>query len=258
MSLGSLECGEQVFGLAVHPHRDLLAAGLIDGRVTIFAPSTAANLDAEDGVPPLVSLAAHSRSCRAVAFNAIGDTLYAAGSDGSLAVFDDQGREKSRVQVSEVAVNKVVAAAGQSMVVVGDDEGGVRLLDARSGETAVAWEEHEDFVSSLLTLDDDARLLSTAGDRTLCEYDLRSARPVRRSVEQEDELLCVQSLKLGRKLTCGALNGTVLIFSSTSLEDCSDRFPGHPAAVNCMLKVGTLHVLELSLIEVSRSTRARC
>ena len=105
------------------------------------------------------------------------------------------------------------------------------------------WKEHEDFVSSLLIVDE-TRLLSTAGDCTLCEYDLRSARPVRRSVEKEDELLCVQALRKGRKLVSGALNGTLLLFSTESLEDCSDRFPGHPAAVNCMLKVSLVLLSE--------------
>ena len=233
MSLGSLDCGEQVFGLAPHPHRDLLAVGRIDGRVLLFAPSAAVEADAEP--VPLASLVTHSRSCRAVAFNIPGDALYAACSDGTVVVFDEQGRERSRMLVSEVALNKI-AAVGESMLVVGDDEGGVSLLDTRSGAAAMQWTEHEDFVSSLL-LDEGTRLLSTAGDCTLCEYDLRTAGPVRRSAEQEDELLCVQSLRLGRKFVCGALNGTILLFSTDNLEDCSDRFPGHPAAVNCMLKV---------------------
>ena len=215
-----------------------MAVGTIDGRVQIIAPGAAAEGDQEPA--PVASISAHAASCRAVAFGATGDVLYTAGSDGFIAVFDDQGREKTRMQVSDVAVNRILSS-GEDLLFTGDDEGGVSCLDMRTGAVSMQWTEHEDYVSSLL-MHEESTLLSTSGDSTLCTYDLRSHR-VLRSEPQEDELLCVEMLRSGCKIVCGALNGTMLLFSSGSHEDCSDRFPGHPAAVNCMLKVDESTVL---------------
>ena len=137
-------------------------------------------------------------------------------------------------------MNKLVML-DQSLLASGDDEGSVKVWDVRtpsSTSSAVAsWSVHEDFISSLLFFEDKRALLSTAGDATLACYDLRKASSVLRSDDQEDEMTSIAVLRNGRKVVCGAQDGTLLIFSWGRFGDCSDRFPGHPAAVTSLLKV---------------------
>jgi hypothetical protein len=47
----------------------------------------------------------------------------------------------------------------------------------------------------------------------------------------------LQVLKNNRKVVVGAQDGALLLFSQGRFGDCSDRFPGHPSAVNCLHKV---------------------
>lgn len=44
-------------------------------------------------------------------------------------------------------------------------------------------------------------------------------------------------IKNGKKVVCGTQDGVVLVFSWGRWGDCSDRYPGHPDAVDSMLKV---------------------
>jgi hypothetical protein len=126
-------------------------------------------------------------------------------------------------------------------LVTGDDKGEVKLWDLRAGSQEAAavmqWHLHEDFVSGFAFNPEQNTLLSVSGDSTLCMYDFRNKKISCRSDEQESELQCVQILKGGRKVVAGTQDGVMLMFSWDQWGDCSDRFPGHPEAVDCMLKV---------------------
>ena len=52
-----------------------------------------------------------------------------------------------------------------------------------------------------------------------------------------DESFPLQILKGGRKVLCGTQSGVLQVFSWGDWGDVSDRFPGHPQSVQCMLKV---------------------
>jgi WD repeat-containing protein 55 len=160
-----------------------------------------------------------------------------------------------------------------NLLVTGDEAGGVRVWDPRmldnstsrssSSSTAfgnqkqrptgcvASWKEHEDYVSALTHADDGHTLLATSADGTLSVYDLRMAAAaarqpqanqnvpgvVRRSDPQEDELLSVCVMKHGKKVVCGTAEGVLAVFSYGVWGDVSDRFPGHPASIDALLKV---------------------
>lgn len=65
--------------------------------------------------------------------------------------------------------------------------------------------------------------------------DFRKGKLVAVSQDQEDELLCVQVMKGGRKVVVGSQLGMLLIFSWGQWLDTTDRFPGHPSSVDCMV-----------------------
>ena len=131
----------------------------------------------------------------------------------------------------------------------GDEEGGIKLWDSRLtgrySSCVMAWEgEHTDYISSLAHSHDGTTLLASSADCTLSAIDLRKATQVqkkkesmRRSDDQEDELLSLAVLKHGKKVVCGTQQGVLNVWSWGTWGDISDRFPGHPASIDSMLKV---------------------
>jgi len=124
-----------------------------------------------------------------------------------------------------------------NQLATGDDSGCVKIWDTRQRDHVMEFDLHEDFVSGITFVQEYNTLLTTGGDATLCAYDLRKPNDAARSDDQEAELHCVQCIKDGKKVVCGTQEGVIIVFSWGRWGDCSDRFPGHPTTVDCMLKV---------------------
>ena len=61
-------------------------------------------------------------------------------------------------------MNKIVNVS-ENLIATGDDDGVVKLWDARVGGAEVkSWDWHEDFVSGLCYREDQSTLLSIAGE----------------------------------------------------------------------------------------------
>jgi WD repeat-containing protein 55 len=60
---------------------------------------------------------------------------------------------------------------------------------------------------------------------------------IRKSDDQEDEMLSIVLLKNGRKVMCGTQQGVLAVWSWGTWGDVSDRFPGHPSSIDALLKV---------------------
>ncbi|KAL7579841.1 hypothetical protein ACA910_004854 [Epithemia clementina (nom. ined.)] len=154
----------------------------------------------------------------------------------------------------------------RTLIATGDESGGVRLWDTRllsqqndrrsdksNGSHSMkrppgcihSWKVHEDYISGFANSSDGCTLVASSADCSISAYDLRMARHhnhpidkvVRRSDDQEDELLSIQLMKHGRKVVCGSGEGILSIFSWGTWGDVSDRFPGHPASVDALLPV---------------------
>jgi WD40 repeat protein len=86
--------------------------------------------------------------------------------------------------------------------------------------------------------EDESTLLVTSADGSLSVYDLRNqSTAVRKSDNQEDELLSIKLMKNGKKVVCGTGEGVLSVFSYGIWGDVSDRFPGHPASIDALVKV---------------------
>lgn len=159
-----------------------------------------------------------------------------------------------------------------NLLVSGDEAGGVRVWDVRllgngggnserdggaangpQGDNKKrprgcvhSWKTHDDYVSGIdFSPDGGATMLVCSADCTLSVYDLRrdasavseQQRLLRRSDDQEDELLSIKVIKNGRKVVCGTGEGVLAVWSYGTWGDVSDRFPGHPASVDALLKI---------------------
>lgn len=80
-------------------------------------------------------------------------------------------------------------------------------------------------------------LYATSGDNFLTVIDFRKGKQIAQSEDQEDEFLCVSSIKNGRKIVCGTQSGVLAIFSFGEWLDRSDHYPGHPDTVDSIFNI---------------------
>lgn len=231
-----ISSGEQIFDISFHPKEPFLAVGSITGIVEVFRISSSSTQDSL-----LVNkFEAHTSSCRGLIFSEDGSHLTSISSDLSWKTVDGSGKEVySFEHAHEHPINKITNISDSpNCFVTGDDSGCVKLWDPRSKPSqaeVLTWRVHEDFISDLLYIPDSHTLLSSAGDSTICMYDVRKKNVFQRSDEQESEITCIQAIKHCRKIVTGTQDGVILIFSWGKWGDCSDRYPGHPESVDSML-----------------------
>lgn len=235
----SVKLRAQPFGIDLHPSRKLLAAGLISGQVKLFSFDASSLAESSSARP-------HSDACRAVRFSADGRALFTASSDCGLQQRDVAANKPRwrQLDAHEEPIN-ALCLTGENGVATGDDGGAVKLWDVRTRKPALSFDEHNDFISSMLYTDAKNRntLCAAGGDGCLSVFDLRKGQLWARSDPQEDELLCLALLKGGKKLLCGGQEGVVGIYSWGNFGDVSDRLLGHPTSVDCMAAYGEDHVL---------------
>jgi WD40 repeat protein len=266
----SIECSAQPFDLSFHPQRQhLVAAALVDGTVEVHDFSSPPTEDDENDTI-VSSIAVHPQlgsknvSCRTVRFSDDGGRIYAGTSAGDVCAFDAERActlsatttttttpgmlWKLSTGSHGIHVMHQLGPEYRGMLVTGDEQGCVSLWDERSpvaGQKPVlTWNENEDYISGLDY--HDHLLFASCADCTLSVFDLRkattdtskrAAESLRRSDDQEDELLSVKVMKHGKKVVCGTQEGVLAVWSWGTWGDISDRFPGHPSSIDALCKV---------------------
>jgi len=232
-------CEEQIFGMSFHPQFDIVATGHVDGSVEVWNYSAASTGIENKRVLHLIDVFEDGCSCRGVVFQEDGQILHTISSDKSYQGFDVSGKSVFKIDnAHDDKLNKIIALEGMPGVyATGDDSGVVKIWDARAGTSTMQFNKHEDFVADMSYCTEKHTLMSVGGDAALCTYDLRKPANSFRSEDQEAELHCVMTMRGGRTVVCGTQEGVLLLFKWGRWEDCSDRFPGHPETIDCMVKV---------------------
>lgn len=210
-------------------------------------------------------------SARCLVFAADGSALYSGGAAGDIVRLDGERissfttDQKSSISwsIHNASTNSsplqvIKEFPDPNLIAAGDEAGGVRIFDIRMAasstsngnksrptECVLAWKEHDDYISALEFSADGHTLLSCSADCTLGVYDVRMNRSaitekerfLRRSDDQEDELLSMKIIKGGRKVVCGTGEGVLCVWSWGTWGDVSDRFPGHPSSIDALLKL---------------------
>ncbi|KAG8368879.1 hypothetical protein BUALT_Bualt15G0092500 [Buddleja alternifolia] len=205
---------KQPLDLHFHPSSNVVAAGLINGKLFLYAT--------ESQQPQSIITGSEDRSI--------------------LATDVETGTAIARLKNSHRAPISRVVNLTESTIASGDDEGCIKVWDARHRSCCSFFNVHEDVISDMTFASDSMKLIGTSGDGTLSVCNLRSNRVQTQSEFAEDELLSVVIMKNGRKVICGTQTGALLLYSWGFFKDYSDRFVGLAGnPVNALLKVSTFH-----------------
>lgn len=112
-----------------------------------------------------------------------------------------------------------------------------KIWDLREKKQLFQTRQNDDFITDFAIDPQIGYLYATSGDNRLSITDFRNRNKVAISEDQEDELLCVETLKNGKKIVCGTQLGVLAIFSQGEWMDRSDNYPGHPETVDCIVKI---------------------
>ncbi|KAG7255974.1 hypothetical protein CRUP_019204 [Coryphaenoides rupestris] len=203
--------------LAFHPHRDVLAAGDLDGDVYVYSYSCVTGDTRE-----LWSSGHHLKSCREVAFSADGDKLFSVSKDRCVHALDvEAGRLVTRIR-------KAHDAALSALLVVWDLRTGLAFMDLK---------QHEDYISCMAVDQAKKILLTASGDGTMGVFNIKRRRFELLSEFQNGDLTSVALMKRGRKVVCGSSEGTVYIFNWDGFGATSDRFAVQAESLDCIVPV---------------------
>uniref|UniRef100_A0A672F295 WD repeat-containing protein 55 n=2 Tax=Salarias fasciatus TaxID=181472 RepID=A0A672F295_SALFA len=222
--------------VALHPSRDVLVVGDLDGDVYAFSYSCT-----EGETRELWSSGHHLKSCRQVRFSEDGLQLYSVSRDKAVHLLDtERGQLVSRIRGAHAAPINSLLLVDPNILATGDDEGTLKVWDMRKGTAVMDMKQHEDYISDM-TVDQNKRiLLTTSGDGTLGVFHLKRRRAELRSEPQSGDLTAVALMKRGRKVVCGSSGsggGTVYLFNWDGFGAASDRFALRAESVDCMAPV---------------------
>ncbi|XP_033741992.1 WD repeat-containing protein 55-like [Pecten maximus] len=221
-----------VVDICFHPIKDVIAAGDIDGEVSLHSYSSTGKNNT------LMTFKNHKKSCRALRFSANGEELYTASKDKSIHIVDmNNGALKRKIKKAHESPIYSMLVTGENFLATGDDDGNLKVWDLRTNSAEMEVKHNEEFISDMVIDDQHKVLIATSGDGTLTAFNIRRKRMDIQSELFDSELLSLTRLKEKGKVVCGTGEGVLNIFNWGEWGNISDRFPGHPLSVDCMVAV---------------------
>uniref|UniRef100_A0A672ZCW0 WD repeat-containing protein 55 n=1 Tax=Sphaeramia orbicularis TaxID=375764 RepID=A0A672ZCW0_9TELE len=219
--------------VAVHPGRDVLVCGDVDGDVYAFSYSCT-----EGETRELWSSGHHLKSCRQVRFSADGQKVFTVSRDKAVHELDvERGQLVTRIRGAHAAPINSLLLVDENILATGDDKGTLKVWDMRKGTSIMDLKHHDDYISDI-AVDQAKRILLTAsGDGTLGVFNIKRRRFELLSEYQSGDLTSVALMKRGKKVVCGSSEGTIYIFNWNGFGATSDRFAVKAESVDCIVPV---------------------
>lgn len=253
-----LRLPEAALCLSAHAITPTVAVGLFTGGLVVAPfPATLSASPAKVTHP-------FESPCRATSFFPSSTQLLAStstkASDGNILLFDsasDKALHSYTLKTSADADSPtatVFTPISSTLVLAGDDNGGLHLLDMRVPERPCASVlDQADYISAIHPAEafGTSAILASSGDGTLCAYDMRTGPHARLKLQYatdtfQDDLLSMTVLPEVNCAIAGTLAGAINVYSLSLLDKENDmdeakhveRFFGHPECVNAVLPVG--------------------
>lgn len=221
-----------VIDVAFHPSKDVIASAHICGEVNVHSYSTTSENQ------NLMTLDHHKKSCRCLCFSEDGNQMFTASKDKSLCCIDmNTGTESwSKKKAHECPIYSLLLT-GENFIATGDDDGRIKVWDTRTRACTMELKECEEFISDMTIDKNHKLLLATSGEGTLTVFNIRQKKLLLQSELFDSEMLSLAIVKNGTKVVCGTGEGVLNIFNWNEFNNISDRFPGHPMSIDCIVPI---------------------
>lgn len=233
--LTEIRVDDMLTDISFHTGENLLAASDINGDIMIFSYT---DKEAEKKS----TLEIHTDSCRSIEFSHDGDLLLSGSKDMSLAIHDVATEKLVRLfeTAHEEPINKV-AIISENIFASGTDNGEVKIWDMRSkSKELFKVKGMEDFVTSMVTSDQQKYLACTCGDGSVVSINLTARKLHIQSEFYKAELTCSSVVKQDSKLACGAADGSILLYNWGEFGTSSDiiaKYGPKKVAISCMVPI---------------------
>lgn len=235
-----LSPGDYVFGMDVHPTRNLLLIGLSTGVEKTYVYEV-------ERCELLQENTHHTDCIRDVAFSLDGAAYYTVGSDKRICgrdvetnkVFFDCTRSKHKTPV-----NKIMMCT-QRNYVTGDDIGNILLWDCRQPKACAYIHENIDQITDFDYDPGRSVCLASSLDRGYTVLDMRKFCDISYSRRlKRCELESIAIMAEGHQIVCGTSTGEIFTWDwgEWNLKP-KGRIKGHSEDLQCMLPVSQDHVL---------------
>ncbi|XP_035005403.1 WD repeat-containing protein 55 [Hippoglossus stenolepis] len=219
--------------VALHPTRDMLVCGDVDGDLYAYSYSCTEGENRE-----LWSSGHHMKSCRQVRFTADGLKLYSVSRDKAVHLMDvERGQLVSRIRGAHGSPINCLQLVDENILATGDDGGTLKVWDMRKGEAFMDLKQHDDYISDIAVDQAKRILLTTSGDGTMGVFHLKRRRFELLSEYQSGDLTSLALMKRGKKVACGSSEGTIYIFNWNGFGATSDRFALKAESVDCIVPI---------------------
>ena len=241
----------EIFSLLFHPAEQILLSTDVTGAVhfNLFdLDSREVSLPEGMGTRPYRPHK-DGESCRSIDImpsqSEGGYDMITGGGDGRIVVSNFNPSAIGKWKVCENGAINVVKAVNENLLVAGDDDGALHVVDLRERKKVFSIHEQTDYISAITTGLSESplkSLIALSGDCTVGVYDLRMTasstggkrkdRLVALSDEQEDELNCVAVMNAEQHVITGDGHGVVGIWKNGFWGDVKDRIPIYTKSEN--------------------------
>ncbi|XP_054457668.1 WD repeat-containing protein 55 [Anoplopoma fimbria] len=219
--------------VAMHPSRDVLVCGDVDGDIYAYSYSCT-----EGQTRELWSSGHHVKSCRQLRFSRDGRQLYSVSRDKAVHLMDAElGKLVTRIRGAHGAPINSLLLVDENILATGDDGGTLKVWDMRRGSAVMDLKQHDDYISDIAVDQAKRILLTTSGDGTMGVFNIKRRRFELLSESQSGDLTSVAVMKRGKKVVCGSSEGTIYIFNWNGFGATSDRFAIKAESVECIAPV---------------------
>ncbi|KAI8642408.1 WD40-repeat-containing domain protein [Parasitella parasitica] len=227
----ALQFEDNIFHLDLHPSNDIVATGMINGRIQCHRYGL-------EGHEHLWTYKAFKKSCRGVSFTPDGAGIYGISRDRSIQLLDTETGKSIRVRevTHESPINSLLVM-DENMMASADDQGVIKIWDSRKDKPVQTYTEHEDFIADMAFSKAHRTLIAVGGDGYLSTWDIRKPNVAAMSDQMEDELLSIALVKDGKKAVVGTQDGILTLWSWGDWGDYNDRIVGHPNSIDDICKL---------------------
>uniref|UniRef100_U5EX47 WD repeat-containing protein 55 homolog n=1 Tax=Corethrella appendiculata TaxID=1370023 RepID=U5EX47_9DIPT len=222
-----------VTDLCFHPDKDILSVATTAGDVLIYKYTN-------DETTLVETLEVHTKAVRDIEFTQDGKSLISTSRDRTIMISDfETGKLKRFWDDAHDEPVYTMYVIDENLFATGDDDGVLKLWDMRQRDSKAicSLKEVDDFISCILTNDQNKYLLLTSGDGYLTTINIPQRKLYVQSEPYEEELTSMGIFRKDSKLVVSSSKGNFYTFNWLQFGYHCDAFSGPKTGVNKMIPI---------------------